>query len=176
MIVCFPVFGERIKEKIYKYYFNYLFGVVKSYIDDKEIAKEVVNDGFLKAFNRIEKFVFKGERKDFGKTFRAWLVKIAVHTAIDRLRVKEVPLIFGDLNENLISLSIDIQDRLHVKDMSMLFDYLPDNQRTVFKMHEIEGYSHEEISKALKIPAGSSRVYLSKARQRIRILYTRKFL
>lgn len=66
-------------------------------------------------------------------------------------------------------------DRLGVEDIMKLLKQLPDVQRSIFNLFEIEGYSHEEIGEMLNIPESTSRTYLTRAKQRLRKLYIKEF-
>jgi RNA polymerase sigma-70 factor (ECF subfamily) len=65
--------------------------------------------------------------------------------------------------------------QLTAQDILRLLNHLPEVQRMVFSLHEIEGYSHDEIAELLKIPDNSSRVYLTRARKRLRELFEMYF-
>jgi RNA polymerase sigma factor (sigma-70 family) len=162
---------QRIQERIYVHYWGYLMGVASRYIKDRDIAKEVVNDSFVKAFKSMYNFKRPEDIEDFQKTFKAWLAKITVRTALDKIRVNKSPLNFVDTYENLFVDHVAISDKLHVDDIMKLLYELPDLHRMVFNMYEIEGFSHEEISKILVIPTSSCRTYLTRAKQKLRELY-----
>ena len=162
---------HRIQERIYTHYWGYLMGVASRYIKDRDVAKEVVNDSFVKAFKSMYDFKRLDDIDEFQKTFKAWLAKITVRTALDKIRVNKSPLNFVDSYENLYVDHVEINNKLHVDDILKLLFHLPDLHRMVFNMYEIEGFSHEEISKILFIPSSSSRTYLTRAKQRLRELY-----
>ncbi len=163
----------QLEERLYRQYWGKLMGVTMRYIPDREMAREVVNDSFVKAFDKLS--TFKGEGDDRLAIFFAWLVRITVNTAIDRIRVQRtVPSMSSiDMLENHPAVAMD--DGLQVADILRLVHGLPDLHRIVFNLHELEGYSHEEISKLMGIPASSSRVYLTKAKQGLRALYINYF-
>jgi RNA polymerase sigma factor (sigma-70 family) len=162
---------NRIQETIYLCYWGYLMGVASRYIKDRDVAKEVVNDSFVKAFKRMYDFKRHEDIIEFQKTFRAWLAKITVRTALDKIRVNKSPLNFVETYENLYVDHVEINNKLHVDDIMKLLFQLPELHRMVFNMYEIEGFSHDEISKILVIPSSSSRTYLTRAKQRLRELY-----
>lgn len=62
-------------------------------------------------------------------------------------------------------------DELQVKDILALMNRLPELQRTIFNLYEVEGYNHEEIAEMLNIPHGTSRTYLMRAKKRLKALY-----
>jgi len=74
-------------------------------------------------------------------------------------------------SSDTIHYSVDNGSRLEYEDMLSLIQQLPDIQRSIFNLYEIEGYSHEEIGKELGIPESTSRTYLTRAKQKLRKLY-----
>ena len=171
IIVGLGAHDKRIEERIYIYYWGYLMGVATRYIKDRDAAKEVVNDSFVKAFKSMYSFNRVDDIEEFEKTFKAWLAKITVRTALDKIRINKSPLNFVENYENLYVDHTEINDKLHVDDIMKLLFQLPDLHRMVFNMYEIEGFNHDEISKVLVIPTSSSRTYLTRAKQRLRELY-----
>ena len=71
---------------------------------------------------------------------------------------------------------INVITDLNVKDILKLLDDLPELHRLIFNLYEIEGFSHQEISKLIQIPESSSRVYLVRAKQKLRELYAKTLI
>lgn len=163
----------ELEEWLYSQYWGKLMGVARRYVPDRETAKEIVNDTFVKAFHKLS--TFRGEGDDRRAVLEAWLVRITVNTAIDRLRsqrsLPETVSIDG-LEDHP---AVEMDDTLQVSDILHILEQLPDLHRFVFNLYELEGYSHEEIGKILEIPTSSSRVYLAKAKQGLRALYIKFF-
>lgn len=159
----------ELEEWIYSRYWGKLMGVARRYVPNRETAREIVNDSFVKAFNK--RATFKGEGNDKKAILEAWLVRITVNTAIDRLRTQRTlpDTVAIDGLENHPAVEMD--DTLDVEDILQLLQGLPDLHRIVFNLYELEGYSHDEIGRLMGIPASSSRVYLTKAKQGLRALY-----
>lgn len=159
--------GElRYQELLYKHFYSYAMGVGMRYLSNRDDAMEVVNDSFIKVFKGIQ---FYNE----AQSFKAWLRKIVVNTSID-LRRKNLKH-----NENLdidqaiyIGRAAEVIDELSAKDILKLLNDLPDVHRMVFNLYEIDGYSHDEIGTMLNIPVSSSRVYLSRAKEKLRTFLT----
>ena len=162
---------ERIHERIYVHYWGYLMGISTRYFKDRGIAKEVVNDSFIKAFKTMYDFKHDNNVTDFQKTFKAWLAKITVRTALDKIRSSKTLLNYVEEYEEVKSAHVGIEDNLFVQDIMKLLYELPDLHRTVFNLYEIEGYSHDEIAGMLTIPVSSSRTYLTRAKHKLRDLY-----
>ena len=150
--------------------------VVLRYINMEMEAEEAVNESFVKVFRKMEAFEMHAEDDVLEKTFRAWLARIAVNTSIDMLRAKKPTNFIEDTSDEDLKLhSVVMVDRLGVEDILKLLTKLPDIQRSIFNLFEIEGYSHEEIGELLNIPESTSRTYLTRAKQRLRKLYVEEF-
>lgn len=154
------------QEMLYKHFYGFTMGIALRYCLNRDDAIEVVNDGFIKVFNTLSCY-------NIDKPFKAWLRTIMVNTAIDRRR-KELKHQFNTDLDNAVPLSSNtyIIERLSAQDILKLVGTLPHIHRTVFNLYEIDGYSHDEISDMMDIPASSSRVYLTRAKDKLRKLLT----
>jgi RNA polymerase sigma-70 factor (ECF subfamily) len=149
-------------EKLYKHFYGYAMGVGFRYLADREDVLEVVNDAFIKVFKSIHTY-------NTTMSFKPWLRKVVVNTALDRYRKNQRQVEMVGLEKaNEITGRTFQTDDLTVKEILKLLDALPELQRVVFNMYEIDGYSHEEIGTMLNIPASSSRVYLARAKEKLR--------
>lgn len=169
------VLTSKQEERLYERYWGKLMAVAQRYVSDRESAREIVNDSFVKAFDKLSTFKGKGKGKDTAIVFQAWLVRITVNTAIDRYRADISLTKVLSLDELYNHPTVEMDDRLQLEDILMLLHKLSDLYRIVFNLYELEGYSHEEIGKMLEISTSSSRVYLAKAKQELRILYHHYF-
>ena len=164
---------DRLKERVYKHYWGYLMGVSLRYIANRDTAEEIVNDSFMKAFNHMESFSCEDEN-NFNKVFKAWLAKITVRTALNEIRKRKSTLYYEELSDEYEkSYSQGYDDSLDVADIMGLLNKLLPMHKTVFNLYEIEGFNHEEIAEILEIPSSSSRVYLTRAKEKLRSLYLR---
>ena len=108
---------------------------------------------------------------DITKPFKAWLRTIVVNTAIDRRRKDLKHQLNVELdNAGPIISHVNAMDSLGVQDILNMMKELPVMQITIFNLYEIDGYNHDEIADMLNIPASSSRVYLSRAKEKLRKL------
>ncbi|WP_233632655.1 RNA polymerase sigma factor [Parapedobacter sp. ISTM3] len=163
---------ERSKEWIYKSCYGYVRAITMRYVKNEFDAEELTNESFIRAFNKIATFssVESGER--FERSFRAWLARIAVNISIDFLRAQKQLLALDDVGEGEIEQQqVEVSGNLHVEDIMKLLLQLPEIQRTIFNLYEVEGYSHEEVSVMLDIPESTSRTYLTRAKKKLRQLY-----
>ncbi|KQS37188.1 RNA polymerase [Pedobacter sp. Leaf194] len=160
------------KEMMYKSFYGYLMGIVLRYVNNSYDGEELVNDCFIKIFKNIEGFQPPNNPADLHKTFKGWIAKIASRTAIDKLRTLKNQSYVDDLSESEHPVStVSVTSDLDVQDILKLLNNLPDTQRLVFNLYEIEGFAHDEISKMMNIPESSSRVYLTRAKNKLRTLY-----
>lgn len=150
------------QEMLYKSFFGYAMGVGLRYLSNRDDAMEVVNDSFIKVFKSFESF--KDEQ-----AFKPWLRRIVVNASIDRKRKDLKHLYHEDVEAaEGIGYAAEAIQSLLAQDILKLFGCLSPLQRTVFNMYEIDGYSHEEIGNILGMPSSSSRVNLSRAKEKLR--------
>ena len=129
---------------------------------------ELVNDAFLKIFKNIHGFTFNGPSEALPGAFKGWISRITANLAIDRLRTKKTVLYVEEITDkDMMEIAVESPDKLSFKDIMTLLNCLPLIQQLIFNMHEIEGFSHEEIALKLWIPASTSRVYLTRARAQL---------
>lgn len=167
----------KCKEIVYKSFYGYLMAIVLRYVKDRHDSEELVNDVFIKIFKSLAQFNFPSGKEATDQPFKAWIAKIASRTAIDFLRTKRVFLSIDEIVEDHEPLiEINVVSELHVKDILKLIESLPEMQRVIFNLFEIEGFSHQEIAKLLTIPESSSRVYLTRAKQKLRVSYAKTLI
>lgn len=130
---------------------------------DDELARDFTQEAFIRAFDRLPTF-----RRE--ASFGTWLYTIAMSVALNgirsirRLRTREVPLDVAEtLGDRKRIADPDLKDRLH-----KAIEDLPPGYRAVFLMHDLEGYTHEEIGEVLGIQSGTSKAQLFRARARLR--------
>jgi RNA polymerase sigma factor (sigma-70 family) len=151
-------------EMLYKHFYGYAMGVGLRYSNNRDDALEVVNDAFIKAFGDIKNY-------QTDKPFKAWLRRIVVNTAIDKHRKERKHLMNVDLDDAVhIGHQATILQQLNVNDILKLMDQLPGAHRMVFNLYEIDGYDHNEIAAMMGVTASSSRVYLARAKEKLRML------
>lgn len=164
--------GERYKAFVYKTCYGYVLSITLRYVKNEFDAEELTNESFIRAFNKIETFNCKEEGARFEKSFRSWLARIAVNISIDFLRARKQLVALDDVSDQELGPhQVTVSSELEVADILKLLQQLPDIQRAIFNLYEVEGYSHEEVSAMLAIPESTSRTYLTRAKKRLRQLY-----
>lgn len=162
----------RCEELLYKTYFGYLSGVAYRYTKERNESVELVNDAFVRIFKKLDSFTFNGPPDELPKAFKGWIGRITANIAIDRLRVKRTLIYLEDISDAALpDVAFEAPDMLSFKDITALISRLPQVQGLIFNMHEVEGFSHEEIAVQLNIPASTSRVYLTRAKAKLVTLY-----
>jgi RNA polymerase sigma factor (sigma-70 family) len=151
----------KYQELLYKQFYGYAMGISLRYSLNRDDALEVVNDAFIKVFNAINNF-------NSDKPFKAWLRTILVNTAIDRRRKDLKFQLNVELENVTLASNANAIENLNAQDILKLMKELPPIQLTIFNLYEIDGYSHDEIGQMLSIPVSSSRVYLSRAKEKLR--------
>jgi RNA polymerase sigma factor (sigma-70 family) len=151
-------------EMLYKHFYGYAMGIGLRYCVSRDDALEVVNDSFIKLFNSIAQY-------SDDKPFKAWLRRIIVNTAIDKYRKEKKHLWNEDLEmAEHVGQNATVIEQINAREILDLLNKLPEMHRTIFNLYEIDGYSHDEIATMLAIPASSSRVYLTRGKEKLRSL------
>lgn len=146
------------QEKMYKLFYPRMMALVRRYIDQEMQAEEVLNNGFLRAFQKVEQYTFQG-------SFEGWLRKIVFHAVSDYVKQnikynEKVVLVEKDQYVHK-----DHADKLYYNELLELVQTLPGATRAVFNMYVMEGFSHKEIGKNLGISEGTSKWHLSEGRR-----------
>ncbi len=149
---------------LYETHVDRVFRLAYRFAGDADLARDFTQDTFIRAFERLDEF--RGESQ-----FGTWLHAIAVSVALNGLReVKRRREREADLEEGhevaggQREAEPDLKKRL-----AAAIDDLPEGYRTVFVMHDVEGYTHEEIGAVLGVEAGTSKAQLSRARAKLRV-------
>jgi len=128
------------------------------YAGNYDDAQDILQDGFLKVFEKIDQFGFKG-------AFEGWIRKIMVNTALERFRTSyQVINIHDNLKEVDHEISGDFTSDIDARELIRFVQELSPRYRIVFNLYAIEGYSHKEIADRLGITEGTSKSNLSRAR------------
>jgi RNA polymerase sigma-70 factor (ECF subfamily) len=130
---------------------------------DDDLAREFTQDTFIRAFERLGSF--REEAK-----LSTWLHAIATSVVLNGLRkVKQFRQRETDLDDaSAISGGRRAAEPDLKRRLALAIDGLPEGYRTVFLMHDVEGYTHEEIGASLGIESGTSKAQLSRARAKLR--------
>ncbi len=145
------------------------------YTSKDEDASEILNDGFLKIFKEIHHF--KPVYTDVVSSFKGWLRKIMVYTAIDHFRKNNKHKNVIELETTIVYLPHEngtAVDKISYDEIIRFIQELSPAYRTVLNLFIVEGYSHEEIAGHLNISIGTSKSNLAKARKQLQKILFRQ--
>ncbi|GAB3687874.1 RNA polymerase sigma factor [Spirosoma flavus] len=151
--------GEsRAHKVVYERFAGKMLAVCTRYCANRADAEEVMLDGFMRVFDKIEQFREEG-------SFEGWIRRIMVTESLMFLRRnkqwrQEIPI-----EETTAEPDYEWADAtLNEQDLLRMVNQLPDGYRTIFNLYAIEGYAHAEIAEMLGISEGTSKSQLSRAR------------
>ena len=160
--------NRKCQKALYDKYAPKLFALCLRYTKHYRDAEDVLQDGFVKLFNNLDKF--KGDG-----SFEGWVRRIFVNTAIQQFRNKKLQTVNSELYENvLLDNRATGPDNLYYKDLLKKWQSLSRGYRTVFHMYAIEGYSHQEIANVMGISESTSKSQYLRARGMLKTSLTEK--
>ncbi len=148
----------RAQKELFDLLGSKMYGICLRYAGNESDAQDILQDGFLKIFEKIHQFEFKG-------SFEGWMRRIFVNTALEKYRgqYKVINIQDGWREESNDSYEL-ITGNITVDELVKIIGELSPKYRTVFNLYAIEGYSHKEIAEMLNISEGTSKSNLSRAR------------
>lgn len=147
------------QKQLYDRFAKKMMGVCLRYAGSREEAQDLMQDGFIKVFERMISFKGTG-------SLEGWIKRIMVNTALDNFRKNKHNRMNVEIDnqESLFKSDEGIHDNLSAKELLKLIHQLPNGYRTVFNLYAIEGYSHKEIGEMLGITESTSKSQYSRAR------------
>lgn len=150
---------RKAQELLYKHFAAKMLGVCMRYATDRMEAEDMLQNGFIKVFQKITDYRNEG-------SFEGWIRRIMVNSAIEYYRKHHKMLQLANLENETNEPSVDplVTAGLAAKDLMVLIQRLSPGYRIVFNLYAIEGYSHKEIAAIAGITEGASKSQLSRAR------------
>ena len=141
-----------------------MYSVCIRYTKDEDEAKDVVQEGFIKVFNKMDTYNREG-------TLKAWIHRIMVHTALDHYRSmrRDIKLLEAEADKDDHE-EAAVEGKIAYDEILQIIQQLPDTQRTIFNLYVMEGYSHKEIATELNTTEGGSKWHLCEARKTLKKL------
>lgn len=167
--------NRKDQERLFKHFYGKMLGVCMLYTKDKDSAQEVVQEGFIKIFDKLGEFDFKG-------SFEGWIRRIMVNASIDATRkLKRSPI---RTDETYLFLEKTEEDNFDFEQLTKLkakyavqaIQQLSPAYKAVFNLYVIENYTHKEIGEILNISEGTSKSNLAKAKMKLKKLLEEKFV
>lgn len=140
-----------------------MLAVCQRYLRNNQEAEDVLQDGFVKVFQKIVDFKMEG-------SLEGWIRRIVVNTALDTIRKNKKLL--DDIQVEEVQYKVSFTDHqfdgMDLAQLMKLINEMPDGYRIVFNMFAIEGYSHKEIADSLGVTENTSKSQYSRARAFLR--------
>ena len=149
------------QKEIFERYSSVMLSVCVRYVTDRETARDILQDGFIKLYTKIDTFSGSG-------SFAGWVRRIFVTTSLEYLRQNDALKQRASIEEYGNSIpdnDATVLDKISADDLMECIAKLPDGYRTVFNLYAIEGYSHPEIAEMLGINESTSRSQFMRARK-----------
>ncbi len=155
---------SQSQKALYRHFYNYGMTICSRYARNREEAKEIMNDGFIKVFTKLDQY-------NLSHSFKAWLNRIMVNTSIDHYRkYQSQPRTVDLIHAQHIESSQNVLENLSSKDILNLVQLLSPSYRMVFNLYVVEGFKHHEIAEKLGISTGTSKSNLAKARLKLKLM------
>jgi RNA polymerase sigma-70 factor, ECF subfamily len=151
----------RAFERLYREQVPRIYALVRRMLGSDDVD-EVTQDVFVRAWEKLN--TFRGE-----SAFGTWLYRLAINVVLSKRA--QLGRRRDRMDEDPATLE-GIAARGAQSDLSMDFEsaieHLPDGARQIFVLHDVEGYTHEEIGGLLEVAAGTSKAQLHRARMILR--------
>lgn len=158
------IVGDPIAQKaLYQRFARKMMGLCMRYAKDREQAQDMLQDGFVKVFQKMDHFRGDGP-------LGGWISRTMVNTALDHIRRNKPFDHSVDLSEAEYLHPVDSRalEGMSTDELMALIQALPAGYRTVFNLFAIEGYPHKEIAEMLGISENTSKSQFMKARAYLR--------
>jgi len=161
------------QQKVYEMFYGKMLPLCNRYAKNSDEAKDILQNGFIKVFEKIDKY-------DFNGSFGGWVRRLIVNTAIDHYRKHKKEFLIED--ESRIADNdkwyeeepVSKYEGISTDDIKEAIQQLSPAYRMVFNLYIMEGYSHQEIADELGISLGTSKSNLAKAKANVRKILTKK--
>lgn len=159
--------GDRFhQQQLYQAMYSEMMAVCYRYARRSEDAKDLFQEGFIKVFDKIEKYDFKGSLK-------GWIRRIMVNNAIDHYRKQKNKFAMSESLLEAERIADEELDESFFEGISsaQLLDCvqkLSPAYKAVFNMYVLDGYTHGDIAVELDISEGTSKSNLSKAKKNLK--------
>ena len=156
---------ERAMRLLWTEHAPHVDAVVRRLVGDPDLAADIAQEVWIQIFRALPGF--RGDAQ-----FGTWAHRIAVNRTLNALRrTKRLEKIETVIEEDTVAVDADDGERSWIaRSIDDALQRVPAGARTVFLLHDVEGYTHEEIATELGITAGGSKSQLFKARAKLRRL------
>ncbi len=159
-----PEVKKKQLKSWYEKYAKSVFNTCLRVVNDREIAKDMVQESFIKAYNKIELF-----NEDLASP-RTWLRSIAVNNCINHIN-KHSRILYseqvGSISIPTYELPEDENRKNRIDQIKRSLGELPHGYRIVLSLYLFEGYDHREIAEILEISESTSKSQYSRAKRKL---------
>jgi RNA polymerase sigma-70 factor, ECF subfamily len=162
---------RKAQRQLYKEFYGKMLSICMRYAGDRDEAKDILQDGFIKVFQSLDKFNQDG-------SLEGWIRRIMVNTALDKIRKDKRSLTLSQ-SEDLLDVGVQMEEEeeeedldermeLNMKDVIRAMQDLSPGYKAVFNLYVLENMTHREIAEELGISEGTSKSNLAKAKLNLR--------
>ncbi|MBW3534660.1 MAG: sigma-70 family RNA polymerase sigma factor [Gemmatimonadetes bacterium] len=152
---------SRAVRALYERYAPRVYAVVRRIAGDDEVAQDYAQEAWIRAIRALP--TFRGDAR-----FSTWLHRIAVNAALQAVRKAEARRKYEGPIPDQVAVALRSGDALLQERLEWALDRLPDGMKRVLILHDVEGYTHEEIGETLGVHPGTSKSQLHRARAKLR--------
>lgn len=158
--------NRKAYNELYNSYAKAMYNICYRMMSNAEEAQDMLQEGFVDAFRRLESFRFES-------TFGAWLKKIVINKCINALEKRKIVWVDEEITNSYHAPADDNafneeELQLSVERVKKAMNKLPEGARVIFSLYLIEGYDHTEISEVLHISESTSKTQFMRARQMVK--------
>lgn len=157
----------KAQRQLYEKYSGRMLAICVRYVSDTTAAEDVMIEGFMKIFDKIDQY--KGDG-----SFEGWMKRLMTNEALMYLRSHKsfVEIDLDEPEARFISTSASADQNIETEELYKILEKLPTGYRTVFNLYAIEGYSHAEIAEQLGVTESTSKSQLHRARAMLQEMIT----
>ena len=149
---------QRAQRMLFEKYARKMLGVCLRYTRSKQQAEDVLQEGFIKVYSKLEMYQ--------GGSLEGWIRKIMINSSLDKIRKEKKRQ--GDVHVETVDFKLEnnsfILESLEAEDLLKLINTMPIGYKTVFNLFAIEGFSHKEIGEKMDISENTSKSQYSRAK------------
>lgn len=156
---------SRAQMQIYDLYCKAMFNTAYNFVKDDDIAQDVMQEAFIKAFKKISTY-------NGSASFGSWLKRIVINQSLDWLKKQKIETV--ELKDEVAYLPNDepweIESDISMSAIYRCIESLPQKCKNVVKLYLLEGYDHQEVAQILEISEVASRSQLSRGKSKLKEL------
>ncbi len=161
--------NRRAHHLLYRKYAGVMMGICMRYARNRAEAEDMLQEGFIKVFSKINSFRFEG-------SLEGWIKRIMINTSVNHYRENlkhDIHSSIDDIDERYMAQGATDEDQEpddtpSQEELLKMINELPDGYRIVFNLYAIEGFNHKEIAQILHVTENTSKTQLFKARRILR--------